>query len=301
MVLRFAALATALVALAISAHAAPPAAGIARPNTFSSEQIMNTPRPLFFSDLVPFDTERHRGLRLPTQRKSFAFAAAAHLLPLTLAEVGAAVHHYPVVFVPEGDVIALVALTGLPSTGNRFVDAHGEWRAGAYIPAYVRGYPFIAVRPAPGAEPIIALDPNAADFRDNNGQSLIGSDGQPGEQLKGILAFHGEYHALVERTRAMTAALKAEGVLEEGSLQLQAKAGSQAQTVGGFLVVSEAKLHALSAEALKRLMDADAVGLAYAHLLSMGNLAHLLSLTAVNTGKSAGTPPRRRNGKKTEE
>lgn len=301
MPLRFAAFVTSLAVFSGSAHAAPPAIGLAQPNTFSSVQLMNTPRPLFFSDLVAFDTEQHRGLTLPAQRKNFAFAAGAHLLPLTVAEVGAAVRHYPVVFVQEGEITALVALTGLPNAGNRFVDTQGEWRAGAYIPSYVRGYPFIAVRPAPGAEPIIAFDPNAADFKARNGQPLIGSDGQPGEQLKGILAFHGEYQALSERTRALTAALKAEGLLEEGQINVQVPGNTQAAPIGGFLVVSEAKLRALPAEALKRLMDVDAIGLAYAHLLSMNNLANLVGEEAVKINETVSSPARQRAGKKSAE
>jgi len=297
---RFAALASCLAALALGAQAAQSSINLATSNKVSPVQLMNTPRPLFFSDLVPFDTGRHSGLTLPAQRKNFAFAAAAHLLPLTVAEVAAAVHHYPVVFVQEGEVVVLVALTGLPNTGNHFVDAHGEWRAGTYIPSYVRGYPFIAVRPAPGAEPIIAFDPQAADFKDKNGQPLIGGDGQPSDQLKGILAFHGEYQVLAERTRNMTAALKAEGVLEEGGLNLHGPDG-QGTRVSGFLVVNEARLRALSGEALKRLMDADAIGLAYAHLLSMGNLGNLITEQTAKPGDTSSKPARQRAARKSGE
>jgi hypothetical protein len=239
--------------------------------------LMNTQRPLFFSDLVPFDTERHRTLRLPAERKNFAFAAPANLLPLTFAEVGQALRHYPVVLIAEGDNLGLVALTGLGNSGNRFVDANGEWRAGAYIPAYVRGYPFIAVRPNEQTEPVLAFDPLAADFKHAGGQLLIGTDGTPSEQMKGIVAFQGEYRQLAERTLAMTHALKEAGVLEEGSLQLQAQDGGEAQRIGGFLVVSEAKLKALPAEALKKLMEADALGLAYAQLLSMVSLGNVFA------------------------
>ncbi|PKO92017.1 MAG: hypothetical protein CVU16_07570 [Betaproteobacteria bacterium HGW-Betaproteobacteria-10] len=301
MAFRLTALTFFLTSLAICAHAAPTAVGLAQANTISSVQLMNTPRPLFFSDLVPFDTEHHRSLTLPAQRKNFAFAASAHLLPLTVAEVGAAVQHYPVVFIREGDIIALVALTGLPNAGNRFVDAQGEWRADTYIPAYVRGYPFIAVRPAPGAEPIIAFDPSAADFKVKNGQVLIGSDGQPGEQLKGILAFHGEYQALTERTHTITQALQAEGLLEEGQINVQVSGNPQPAPIGGFLVVSEARLRALSAEALKRLMDADAIGLAYAHLLSMSRLGNLVGEAPVKTIETVSSPARQRAGKKSAE
>ena len=54
---------------------------------------------------------------------------------------------------------------------------------------------------------------------------------------------------------------------------------------GGFLVVSEAKLKALSADALKKLMDADALGLSYAQMFSMGSLSNLFAQPA------QGTPP----------
>jgi hypothetical protein len=182
--------------------------------------------------------------------------------------------------VAEGDAVSLVALAGLPGEGNRFVDPQGEWRPGVYIPAYVRGYPFIAVRPGDKVEPVLAFDPQAADFMQTGGQLLINADGTPAEQLKGIMAFHAEYRQLAERTLAMTQALKDAGVLEEGSLQLQAQGGGEAQRIGGFLVVSEAKLKALPAEALKKLMEADALGLAYAQLLSMVSLGNVFAAPA---------------------
>jgi hypothetical protein len=245
--------------------------------------LMNAPRPLLFNQLVAFDTDKHRQLRLPQERKSFAFAAQATLLPITFAEVAPALRHYPLVFVAEGSSVALVALTGLggdKSGGNRFVDVNGEWRAGAYIPAYVRGYPFISVQVSEQAEPVLALDPQAADFKAPGGQPLLLADGAPSEQLKGIMAFQGEYRQLAQRTHTMVQALKDAGVLEEGSLQLQATAGGEPQKIGGFLVVSEAKLKALSADALKKLMDADALGLAYAQMFSMGSLGNLFAQPA---------------------
>lgn len=260
-----------------------------------AQDLMNTPRPLFFNDLVALDTERHGKLRLPAERKNFAFAAQANLLPLTFAEVSQALRHYPLVFVAEGDKLALVAMSGLAVdtvSGNRFVDAKGEWRPGVYIPAYVRGYPFIAVRPGEAAEPILAFDPDAADFVRTGGQALINADGQPSDQLKGIMAFHAEYRQLAERTAVMTQALKDANVLEEGSLQLQSTNTQDApKSIGGFLVVSEQKLKALPANALKKLIEADALGLAYAQLFSMSSLSNLMATAGgANTPSSAPTP-----------
>jgi hypothetical protein len=241
---------------------------------------MNAPRPLFFNDIAALDKVAHRSLSLPAQRHNFAFAAQANLLPLTFAEVSQALHSYPVVLVAEGTTVALVGMTDLKPGGNRFVDANGQWRVGAYIPAYVRGYPFISVQVSEQAEPVLALDPQAADFKAPGGQPLLLADGAPSEQLKGIMAFQGEYRQLAQRTHTMVQALKDAGVLEEGSLQLQATAGGERQKIGGFMVVSEAKLKALSADALKKLMDADALGLAYAQMFSMGSLGNLFAQPA---------------------
>lgn len=247
-----------------------------------SQDLMNTPRPLFFNDLVALDTEKHRSLTLPAERKHFNFARGAHMLPLTVAELGFALKHYPLVLVAEGTSVALVALTGLPGQGNRFIDTHGEWRPGVYIPAYVRGYPFIALRPAENADPVLGFDPAAEDFKVKGGRALMGADGQPSEQLKGIAAFQAEYRQLADRTQAMTLALKDAGVLEEGGLQWQPPNGGEAQKIGGFFVISEQKLRALSPEALKKLMEADALGLAYAQLFSMGNLGSLFTDVATS-------------------
>jgi hypothetical protein len=263
--------------------------------------LMNTPRPLFFNDITALDKVAHRSLSLPAQRKNFAFAAQANLLPLTFAEVGQALHSYPIVFVAEGTTVALVALTDLKPGSNRFVQANGEWRAGAYIPAYVRGYPFISVRATEQTEPVLALDPQAADFKAPGGQPLLLADGAPSEQLKGIMAFQGEYRMLSERTHAMVQALKDAGVLEDGSLQLQANAGGEPQQIGGFMVVSEAKLKALPTEVLKKLMDADALGLAYAQMFSMGSLGNLFAqpAQAAEPASPAKAEPKR-SGKKTQ-
>jgi hypothetical protein len=266
---------------------------------------MNAPRPLFFRDLVAFDSDAHRSLRLPAERKHFAFAAQATLLPITFAEVGPALRHYPVVFVAEGERVALVAMTGLADSGNRFVDARGEWRPGAYIPAYVRGYPFIAIRTSETTEPILALDPQAADFMMPGGQKLISADGKPSEQLKGILAFHAEYRQLAERTQMMTQALKNADVLEQGSLQIQPNGAGEPQQIGGFLVVSEQKLKALTPDALKTLLDADALGLAYAQLLSMQSLGNVFNAPAAVPSspilEATSTKPKVRRTKKAAE
>lgn len=280
-----------MACLLVSLAAATPVPAMADTTPTQAPTLMNTSRPLLFSELVALQSDAHRTLTLPDQRKSFSFAAATNVLPLTFAEANQALRHYPVVFVAEGDGMALVALVGVQPGTNAFVDSKGEWRPGTYIPAYVRGYPFISIRPSAGADPILALDPNAADFQEKGGQALLQADGQPSEHLKGIMAYQGEYRLLAEHTYTMTQALKEAGVLEEGGLKIQPQGEAPAQQIGGFWVVSEAKLKALDAQALHKLLQADALGLAYAHLFSLASLGNLMvqptQAAVADTSKSA--------------
>ena len=232
-----------------------------------------TPLPLFYRQIEAFDTARHGQLCRPASA-DFRFAAGATVIPLLISELPLAMRHYPLVFLPgqEGGAPALAALVGLGEERNLFVSAEGGWRAGAYIPAYVRRYPFHALRVETQADPLLGID--ATYTAANEGETLVGADGKPSPYLDEMLAFCREYFAAGERTEAMCRALQEAGVLEAGDITLQA-AGAAAHQINGFLQVSEAHLRALTPEVLTKLHQADALGLAYAQLLSMANFAHL--------------------------
>jgi len=51
---------------------------------------------------------------------------------------------YPIVFSAAAPTVPF-AVVGLRENENLFVDATGNWRDDAYIPAYVRRYPFCLV------------------------------------------------------------------------------------------------------------------------------------------------------------
>jgi len=125
-----------------------------------------------------------------------------------------------------------------------------------------------------------------ADFNAPTGQLLLDADGKSTEQLKGIMAFQAEYRQLAERTHTMGQALQDAGVLEEGGVQLQPNGGGEAQKIGGFLVVSEAKLRGLGADALQKLMAADALGLVNAQMFSMGSLGNVFAQPAQGAAPS---------------
>lgn len=253
-----------------------------------------TTLPQFYQQIEAFDAARHGQLRRPA-RTDFRFASKATVIPLQITELAAAMRHYPLVFLPSGDsqVPTLVVLVGLGNERNLFVDATGAWRAGAYTPAYVRRYPFHALRVEKQADPLLAIDPTY--LADANGEPLVTEEGITSAFLAEMLSFANSYFADAERTEAMSRALQAAGVLEEGDITLQARGGEPIR-LNGFLTVNEAHLRSLAADDLVKLQQADALGLAYAQLLSLGNLVHLPLLDAA-PGES-GQPVRARKKSK---
>jgi len=77
-------------------------------------------------------------------------------------------------------------------------------------------------------------------------------------------------------------------VLEQRTLNWQVPDGPSRQ-LNGFLCVSETKLKALSADAILALHKADAMGLAYAQLLSQSNFHSLIG--GVGGSPAAARPP----------
>lgn len=235
--------------------------------------------PLFYRDLTGFDVEAHGHIAFPDLQPDYRFAAATNIIPLLIHEVPLAIRHYPLVILPGTDEEppALAVMVGIGNGLNRFVDGEGQWRPDTYVPAWVRRYPFFAARREGSEEIVLAIDPTADILAQTGGDPLV-KKGQPTERLNRILAFNEEFQMFGERTVAITRALLESGVLEPATFNIRESDAEpkDSATISGFLLVSEQKLKSLSAEALIKLHEADALGLAYAQLFSIANLDKLL-------------------------
>jgi hypothetical protein len=215
---------------------------------------VNKQLPLFYRSLVPFSSTKHRSLTRPKVQASYGFAADTDVIPLLVSEVQQAVRHFPIVFIKDrqSSVVNLVALVGKGDGKNQFVDANGQWRPWVYIPAWVRRYPFALMADAKG-------------------------DGQPTEQLQKIMEFQRGFLALSQLTERVTNALVQVGVLEDAGFSIRRDQSSKPLNVQGFMVVNETKLKALKMEQVDNLHRADALGLAYAQILSMSHLTQTVN------------------------
>ncbi len=234
--------------------------------------------PLFYKNLVPFDSKEHAGLKFPQSVGSFAYARETNLIPIFIGELADASRHYPLVFINagEGQGPVLAAVVGLGDGTNRMIDDKGNWRAGFYIPAYVRRYPFIALRNEQGGQLSLGFDKDAPGIGDKDGEALLDKDGKATERLERIMQFEAEFQRNADVTRAMAKKLADAGLMEESSLNYQLPGQTEQKTVSGFMMINEKRLRDLPDEKVTELFRADCLALAYGHLVSLGNLARLL-------------------------
>ncbi|MCY4333680.1 MAG: SapC family protein [Litoreibacter sp.] len=227
--------------------------------------------PLLYRTLVPLTPERHQATRLQ-ERQDYGFAASANVIPLTVDEFPVAMRHYPIVLAP-GAPATPVALVGFERGKNAYVDENGQWAEGAYIPAYVRRYPFGLVRESETAERhILCADMSSTLLGEGDeGQPLFNEDGSPSDAAKRALDFCQRYTASTERTRAVMQ--EAQDLDLIGPSEVTISRGDRKQKVDGFALISEEKFRALDDGKLADLVRRGVSTIYAAHQMSLANFS----------------------------
>jgi len=231
-----------------------------------------------FTQLVPLDTERHRGL---TRREpgSFRFARDLGAVPLTVDEFFHALRHYPIVFAGDdpGRPATPLALTALDPRHNLFVDGSGCWRAGCYVPALLRAWPFYAVDVPQGphaGEALVCVDESGLA---PGKPALFDASGAASVTCLREQRFVEELASAQRRTARFVATLADLGLLEPLEAQAFPANGRSPQRLVGLLRVSEARLNRIPETPLREMMRRGELARIYAHLLSLDNFADLLA------------------------
>jgi SapC len=228
--------------------------------------------PLFYKTVVPLDRTAHARLRV-RNAANFLFAADAPLLPLLTAEFAPIAREYPIVFMKDEGTVVPVALTGMPQGKNLFLDANGRWDA-RYVPAYVRRYPFVFAETAP-EQYTVCIDTTSELLDEKEGVPLFESNGEPSASLQDTIKRLGDYQRVTNFTRSFMQRLSAANLLMEANAKAELPDG-RSFVWRGFATVDEARFRELPEATLKEWFTSGELGLVYAHLLSLGNLADLL-------------------------
>ena len=237
---------------------------------------MNTPAlPVLYSALEPLDAERHATLRL--RDAGHGFAAHLSSVPLAVEEFALAGRHMPLVFAAEAPHMP-VALTGRAPDRNLLIDAQGAWRAGSYVPAYLRRYPFLLAQLQEGSDELsLCVDPTSGTIGDGpDGEAIFDGD-QPSARIKEILDFCEQFEAAGQRTGAFMADLQKAGLLMDGEVAIQPDGSDQPFVYRGFQMVDEEKLRDMRGDELRRMNQNGMLPLIFAHLFSLAQIRDIFS------------------------
>ena len=229
--------------------------------------------PLFYGSLVPLSSQMHptHGLK---QRDSFGFAGITHAIPVTVDEFAIVQRHYPIVF-GLGENPAPLALVGLNEGQNLFVDADGRWQAGAYVPAFVRRYPFMLAKLNDAAQELsLCFDDSSDQVAAGEGEPLFEGI-EPTEQTKSILGFCEQFEQAVARTRGFMDELAKLDLLIDGEVTIQQPGLPEPAIYRGFRMVAEEKLQNIRGDVARKMVQNGMMGLVYAHLFGLSQIGLL--------------------------
>ena len=237
---------------------------------------------LFYNKPEPLDAAQHGNLGVNAKAEPYAFVAQTNVVPLTVTEFAAAALSYPVIFV--GESRQPVAVMGLNQNDNLFVSPEGVFRQDAYIPAYVRRYPFVFADDKANGRLILCID-RGADIVAEGGENPLFVDGQPSDYTNMAMEFCNNFEQERQRTEGFVALVKDLDLLDirEAHFTPRNPDGTpgQPQKLAEYYAVSEDKLRALPAEKLVELRDNGALGQIYAHLVSLVGWDRLIALAVL--------------------
>ncbi|CAN5126391.1 SapC family protein [soil metagenome] len=234
---------------------------------------------LFYSRPEPLSAETHGKLGANPVDKPYAFVGKTHVVPLTVTEFAPAALSFPVVFL--GGDKQPVAVMGLRHNENLYVDAAGDFKPEAYIPAYARRYPFVFANDDAQGRMILCIDRDAQ-FIVEGGQTPLFEDGQPSAYVTSAMEFCNNFEGERQRTESFVKLLTDLDLwhTREAVFTPRDEQGNpgEPQKLADYFAVSEDKLKALSPEKLAELRDNGALGQIYAHLVSLLGWDRLIAM-----------------------
>ncbi|MBB3897676.1 SapC family protein [Roseococcus suduntuyensis] len=235
-----------------------------------------SPLPPLYGGLVPLNQMQHAQWRV--RDVGFGFAAGIPAVPLALEEFPLAARHMGVVFATGAPHMPLAILGGGPGR-NLFINEAGQWRDGVYVPAYLRRYPFLLARTAPGSEELaLCLDPGAPQFSEAEGEPLFDAEGKPTAMASRAFEFTRAVEGSFLRTQEFVAALAELKLL--GPAAVQFEQGGRNLRVDGFHAVQREAFNALTGEQLVMLRDKGWLEAIHAHLFSVAALPSIVQQAA---------------------
>lgn len=234
--------------------------------------------PLFYKEPEPLSAERHAGWRLLDG--DVAFAAQTAFVPILTSEIAPASRDYPIVF--AADTTAPIAVLGL-DRANLFVVV-GRWDEAAYVPAYVRRYPFAFMATQAPDGFCLAVDAGSDRVsREGEAGAALFENGVPSGLTRQALEFCTAFGRDAAATELFSVALKEKDLLIDRRADATLPDGRKFG-LAGFRIVDEAKFRALDNATLVAWHRAGILALVHFHLASLERFNALLARQTARLG-----------------
>ncbi len=203
---------------------------------------MSNSLPLFYKNPSPLDARAHSDLSL---KKNFglSFASEINAVPVNLIEMPQICHYFPIAFSPDESATP-VAILGLRDNENLFINSKGEWLENAYIPAYIRRYPFIFAELPESDQLSLCVDMDDKIIEKNGDQPFFDKDGKASLLSQNALEFCKSYHAAAQQTQDFSKLLLEQDLLIDRAAEINLGNGQKIQ-FAGFKILNEEKFNKL--------------------------------------------------------
>tara|TARA_R110000782_G_scaffold78276_8_gene155404 strand:+ start:61085 stop:61864 length:780 start_codon:yes stop_codon:yes gene_type:complete len=224
--------------------------------------------PIFYNGLVPLNSNEHEKFRFRAS-DSAPYLKNQHAVPLTIDEFVTAQRFVPIIFSAGSDPVPL-ALMGLNEGVNTFLDDEGKLRGAAYVPAYVRRYPWMLAKLRPDSDELsLCFDPTSDAIGEFEDGELLLEDKQPTELTKNVLKFCEEFEQAAHRTGQFMKELADMDLLMDGEVAIQMPGNDKPFVYRGFRMVNEEKLRDMRGDQLRKINQSGMLPLIHAHLFSL--------------------------------
>lgn len=227
-----------------------------------------------FNQIALLDKKKH-GNKKFIQVNSYEFTKEAHLISIVISEFIRAATTFPIIFIKKEEHFWPFAVTGLKAGENLFVDSEGKWEAN-YIPAILRGYPFILGKNSKGDEFRVCIDEKSPFISDEKGDPLFDEQGSPTEVIENAKKFLTNLQQFNVQTGLFCQYLSDKELLYPLTLQLKnLKTNAKPITITGYYGVNEKKFNLFSDKEFIEMRKRGFLPLIYAHLLSLSQMEKL--------------------------
>jgi hypothetical protein len=235
---------------------------------------------LFYRRPEALSLERHRGLGVKQIEAPFSFLRSAHAVPVTVSEFGIASTSFPLIFV--GEEKTPVAVMGVRQGENEYVDGAGAPDPDAYIPAFVRRYPFVFASDSASDRLLLCIDREAPMVSPQPDVAFFEGD-QPSRFTQDAIEFCKEFERQRRATLEFVEICQQAGLFEQKSVSFTPRdmAGNTgpAQKIADYWAISEDRLNQLDDRKFLELRNTGALAAMYAHMVSLLNWPRVIQRT----------------------